>query len=226
MSYLDRAQDPRRRTTALAGALVIQSVIGLVLVTGLAIRFVDPVEPPPLTGTQIPLPPPPPAPDPSPTPTSAAAITDPVAPKPPLPLAPNSGAQVDEFDPSKDITDIVIPRISRDPLPDAAPTSRPSFAPKSAAPRNDPNGWVQTDDYPSRDIREGNEGTTFFRLVIGGNGKVTDCRITRSSGHPGLDAATCRNVVRRARFDPASDGKGDKVAGTYSSSVRWELPRR
>lgn len=226
MSYLDRAQDPRRRTTAFAGAVVIHSLIGAVLVTGLTIRFVDPVEPLPLIGTQIPLPPPPPAPDPTPTPTSAATITDPVAPKPPLPLPPNSGAQVDEFDSSKDITDVVIRQIPRDPVPDVTPTSKPTFTPKSASPRNDSNGWVLTEDYPPRDIREENEGTTHFRLVIGSNGKVTDCEITRSSGRPGLDAATCRNVSRRARFDPASDGKGQKVVGTYSSSVRWVLPRR
>jgi protein TonB len=32
-------------------------------------------------------------------------------------------------------------------------------------------------------------------------------------------------VTRRARFRPASDENGHKVAGSYSNSVRWQIPR-
>jgi protein TonB len=84
---------------------------------------------------------------------------------------------------------------------------------------------VTTDDYPSRDLRQGNEGTTAFRVVIGSNGRVSACEVVRSSGHPGLDNATCEAVTARARFEPATDENGAKVVGTYSNSVRWQIPR-
>ena len=39
-----------------------------------------------------------------------------------------------------------------------------------------------------------------------------------------LDDATCRLISRRAQFDPATDETGARVPGTYTGSVRWELP--
>ncbi len=98
------------------------------------------------------------------------------------------------------------------------------FRPKSAAPRGDRAGWVTTDDYPSRDLREGNTGKVLYEVSVGTNGRVTDCRVTGSSGHPGLDKATCDKLTHRARFDPATDGNGAKVEGSYSGSVLWRIP--
>ncbi len=92
-------------------------------------------------------------------------------------------------------------------------------------PTTDPKDWVGTDDYPSRDLLEGHDGTIVFRLAIGPGGRVTGCDIVHSSGHPGLDQATCRLVSRGARFTPAMDGNGKTVAGTYSNSVKWRIPR-
>ena len=40
----------------------------------------------------------------------------------------------------------------------------------------------------------------------------------------GLDAATCKLLTRRARFEAASDETGAKIVGSYSGSVRWEIP--
>ena len=78
-----------------------------------------------------------------------------------------------------------------------------------------------TDD----DLREGNQGVTQFTLTIGADGKVQSCMVTASSGFPGLDKATCDNVSRRARFEPATDGSGNRVGGTYSNRIRWEIPQ-
>jgi protein TonB len=82
-----------------------------------------------------------------------------------------------------------------------------------------------TDDYPARDLDEGHEGTTVFRVIVGADGRVSGCEIVRSSGYRGLDQATCRAVTKRARFRPATDGNGQAVAGSYSNSVRWQIPR-
>jgi protein TonB len=84
---------------------------------------------------------------------------------------------------------------------------------------------VTTDDYPTADIRAGHTGTVRFRVGIDASGRVTDCTVTQSSGYAGLDAATCRNVTRRARFDAASDAMGEKVAGTYDGTIRWVIPQ-
>lgn len=109
--------------------------------------------------------------------------------------------------------------------PPPRPPVGPSFTPRQPLPRNDPGSWVLTSDYPARDIREGNEGTTRIMLSIDARGKVAECRVAGSSGYPSLDEAACKAVSRRARFDPASNGANEKVAGTYSNSVRWVIPR-
>ena len=66
---------------------------------------------------------------------------------------------------------------------------------------------------------------TGFRVTVGTDGKVTDCQVTRSSGSPDLDQATCDNIRRRARFTPATDGDGNPTTGSYSSSIRWVIPK-
>ena len=41
----------------------------------------------------------------------------------------------------------------------------------------------------------------------------------------GLDRATCDNVARRARFEPATDASGANVAGSYANNIRWVIPK-
>lgn len=221
MSYTNRTHDPRRRTTAIAAVIAIHAVVGYVLVTGLSftafekIREYKPIfefkDPPP-------EPPPPPPPE-AKTQPETQPEQDIIAPPKPFDLSNTALDNVKPFDP----VEVPVPTFTPKPLvlPTPAP---PAFAPKRAAPRNDPARWVMTDDYPSRLIREGVEGVAGFRVVVGSDGKVDACEITASSGNAQLDEATCRYVTRRARFDPATDGNGQKTVGSYSSSVRWVLP--
>ncbi len=95
---------------------------------------------------------------------------------------------------------------------------------RPAVPKGNPGTWVSTIDYPSRALMERREGTTAFTLTVGVDGRVTNCDITMTSGSPELDQATCTNVVRRARFNPAMDDDGNTVAGKYSNRVRWQIP--
>ncbi|MEM1196267.1 MAG: TonB family protein [Pseudomonadota bacterium] len=96
--------------------------------------------------------------------------------------------------------------------------------PIPATPRGNPADWISTSDYRTVWINRGFAGTARFTLQIDASGRVSDCAITGSTGYEALDGATCRLLKRRARFAPARNGAGDKVAGTYSSAVTWQIP--
>ena len=97
--------------------------------------------------------------------------------------------------------------------------------PKSLAsppvPANDPAKWVTANDYPTHRYIE---GTAKAELMVGINGRITQCDIVQSAGDAALDKATCRNLSRRARFIPAKNDIGEAVSGTYSVTTRWEIP--
>jgi TonB family protein len=98
-----------------------------------------------------------------------------------------------------------------------------TFASAQAIP---PLGWVTTDDYPDVAIRRGREGTTGYRLSIGTDGKPFRCDITAASGTAEIDAATCRAVMKRARFEPARDVDGTPLIAVYRASVNFSIPGR
>lgn len=116
------------------------------------------------------------------------------------------------------------PPIVLAPPPPAAPPP-PRFQPRGATPKGRPGDWANSNDYPSRALRENVEGTTGFRASIGPDGRVTDCSVTRSSGNSELDSTTCSLISRRGRFNPAMDGEGKPTSGSYSSQVRWQIPK-
>jgi protein TonB len=114
------------------------------------------------------------------------------------------------------------PIIVAPPAPVAPPP--PRIQPKAATPRGNPGNWATTNDYPSRALREEREGVTGFRVSVGPDGRVTSCDVTSSSGSSDLDEATCANVTRRARFNPATDGEGQPTTGSYTGRIRWVIP--
>lgn len=102
----------------------------------------------------------------------------------------------------------------------APPLSRPD-----PRPRGNPGLWATTNDYPSVALQQEIEGTSGFSVTVGPDGRVSDCVITQSSGSPELDATTCTNVTRRARFEPALDASGTPTTGKYANRIRWQIPR-
>jgi protein TonB len=109
-------------------------------------------------------------------------------------------------------------------FPQPSPDPTPLFTAKGPKARGSQSNWVRQSDYPSLAIHQGHEGLTKVRLEINALGKVTRCTITAGSGHDELDSAACAKLSDRARFDPASDTSGAKTEGTFSTSVRWQLP--
>ena len=220
MAYADQ-QMSGNRVVAIIIVALIHVGLGYALITGLAYDVVKEVAER-VTTIDIEEPPPPEEDEPPPPPEPDTAPPPPVAPPPPINIAPA---------PPPIRTQPTIPppappvlRVPPPAPPAPPPPPPPRFQPKGPEPRGNPGRWANTNDYPSRALREEREGITRFSVTVGTNGRVTNCRVTGSSGHSDLDQTTCRLIERRARFNPATDGNGDEVSGTWSSAVRWEIP--
>ena len=57
-------------------------------------------------------------------------------------------------------------------------------------------------DYPARSVRNGDSGTVSLALLIGTDGKVTEAKVQRSSGHKELDRAAV-SALSMCKFKPA-----------------------
>ncbi|WP_423141266.1 energy transducer TonB [Parablastomonas sp. CN1-191] len=93
-----------------------------------------------------------------------------------------------------------------------------------AEPLVDESHLMTADDYPTGPLRDEQQGSVLFQLLIDPTGKVTECRVVSSSNNPVLDKTTCDLAMRRARFAPARDAAGKAVPGAYVNRVRWMIP--
>lgn len=78
-------------------------------------------------------------------------------------------------------------------------------------------------DYPvppgGRQARIGNE--VVVKVTVGPDGRASNCSIFRASPDAEADAITCRLVVDRLRFRPATDAAGNPVAAPFYWRQRW-----
>ena len=217
MAYADR-QTGASRLASIVTVGAIHTAIGAGLIYGFAPGIVELIRPQRTVAFTVP----------PVVPTSPPA-DKPVADRdfitaPPRPIdLPPIGPDIPVRDPIATPNDFGRVEI---PLPDLGPISPPSDAvpAKAPSPANDMSRWVTPLDYPSRDLKLGNEGQTRFRVVVGTDGKVKSCEIVASSGFASLDNAVCAKVSSRARFKPGTDGSGAKIVDTYTSTVRWQIP--
>ena len=86
-------------------------------------------------------------------------------------------------------------------------------------------GRLRDSDYPRAAYDAGIGGTVSLRFIVGIDGRVTDCRITHSSGNADLDDATCRLVIERHRYRPARDVGGRKVPDVWTADEHWTIHR-
>ena len=221
MAYADQQGMSSNRIISVVIVILLHAFLGYALVTGLAYDAIQKVkekmtvvdvkeeEPP---EEEEPPPPPPDKVEVVPPPvTQTKSLVQPTQnaapPAPPVPPVP--------FNPAPPAA----------PPPAAPPPPPPVAKRPNPLPKGNPGNWANTNDYPSRALQQEREGTTGFRVTVGANGRVTECSISSSSGHPDLDQATCTNVTRRARFDPALDSSGNPTSGSYSNRVRWQIPK-
>jgi protein TonB len=100
---------------------------------------------------------------------------------------------------------------------------------EAAPPPTPPNGAGRSSlrasvDYPPEALRRHEEGRVGFEIVVSPEGRVSDCRVTESSGSEALDRGTCELMRARALFRAARDTQGNPIAETVHSSIRWVLP--
>lgn len=219
MAYIDQRTGRNQRAAIMTIVAIIQGGVIVALINGLAVHFIKPAPIPNPQASDIPVMPLP-API-TPPPPKRLIVQREQHPTPQLPLPPvPSGPIAATMPPIPPM-----PQPSPTQIDGPLPSPGPGLIRHLAKPRGNPGSWATPSDYPARDLREGNQGVTRFSLAIGTDGTVQSCTVTTTSGFPGLDKATCDNVSRRARFEPATDGSGNGVHGTYSGSIRWVIPQ-
>lgn len=228
MSYANATVAPADRAKAAVSVIGIHALLGAGLVLGLAVTNIVTSDDPIIEVTDIPVDiPAPPPPDVIETPDIPPPYVPPAAPRPPVDLT--NDAPITVVEPG-DVPAPVFREIPTGPITtgpviiDPPSPPAPAYTPTGPVPANPINRWITTDDYSRSDLMREREGTANYRLVVGSDGRVDACEITRSTGHSSLDRDTCRLIERRARFDPATNNRGENVVGTYTGTVTWQIP--
>lgn len=113
------------------------------------------------------------------------------------------------------------------PGSDDAPALAASLVPPGGASRaQHVSGQIVRSDYPDAAIQAREEGQVETRFVVGVDGRVSNCRVTRSSGSTALDQTTCRLIEERFRWTPARDAQGNPVTEERGWQQTWWLERR
>jgi protein TonB len=85
------------------------------------------------------------------------------------------------------------------------------------------SGRIKDSDAPQAMRDAAFEGTTRAELTVGSNGRVSACRISRSSGSRVLDDLTCQLILQRFRFRPERDASGRAIASAETYDHEWSI---
>lgn len=212
MAYADQKMSGSR-IVAIAIVALIHVALGYAFVTGLAYQYVKKAAEK-LNTFDVQEPPPPPPDKPPPPPPEQKFTPPPVVSPPPIVAVPSPAPPV--------VTVPTAPPIVITPTAPPAPPAPPKIS-QRAGPKGNPGQYFTKDYYPPAALRAGAEGRVVAQLTIGADGRVTDCRVTSSSGNADLDDQTCRTSRSRLKFTPAKDENGNAVASNYALSVRWTI---
>ena len=225
MAYADQ-QMSGNRIVALIIVALIHVAIGYVLISGLAYQAAKKVVER-VTTVDIDEPPPPEEPDEPPPPEpEQTSPPPPVAPPPPINIAPAPPPiRTQPTIPPASPPALIVPP----PAPVAAPPPPPPPPPAPSKARGvQPTGqsrWARRiqDNYPSRALREETQGTVGVAVTVNGEGRVSACRVTSSSGSSILDEAACEGMQRYARFEPALNDAGSPISANWSTRITYQL---
>ena len=80
---------------------------------------------------------------------------------------------------------------------------------------------IRPSDYPSSAWIAGETGLVRYVVDVDSKGVARKCQIARSSRSASLDALTCKLVLERAEFNPATTAQDEPTASTYIGSHSW-----
>lgn len=224
MAYADQKMSSGKIVAIVIVAL-IHAVLGYAFVTGLAYQYVKKAQEKLNTFDVQEPPPPPPDIPPPPPPPDQPLQPPPVVSPPPIVRNPNPPPVIMNTVPIPPKVYIPTP-IAAPPAPPAPPPAPPAppRVAENVKPKSNPGSWFSDDDYPPAARRAEAQGRVSVSLTVGASGRVTDCRVTASSGNSDLDDATCRLARSRGRFTPAKDASGNAIESTFPlPGVRWKL---
>ncbi len=236
---LSRPSD-RIRAALLAGT--VQAALLYALITGLVVEMPTFTSEPLALFGVAPEPPPPPVvkveprPSPSRRPEGAASppnlrsrATEVVAPPPIVPLvippvivsAPDPGVGRDA---STGSSDIAGPGTGSGGIGNGTGSGGAGDGDGGGGEESPPrwrSGRLRDSDWPRGLGEAGVGGTVGVRYTVATNGRVENCRVTRSSGSALLDDTTCRLIAQRFRFRPSLDAAGRAVASVIVEDHSW-----
>lgn len=210
MAYADQGMS-KNRMIALGLVGLLHILLGYAFITGLALKAVKAIVQP-LESVNIEEEAPPP--DEPPPPPPKDIDIPPFVPPPEVSVQSESAPVITV----QQQVQQVAPPVFTPPAPPAPPALK---APTPATPKGRGNG-ISEDDYPDASRRAEEQGVARVSYVVDVDGKVSSCNVTSSSGSPRLDEATCKIIMRRFRFNPATRD-GQPVQETKSQPVRWQL---
>jgi periplasmic protein TonB len=114
-------------------------------------------------------------------------------------------------------------RIIAVPPPPPVPPSYPYEA-LPARPVQPLHTYLSDDDYPLAALRNEEQGTVGFRLLVDETGTVTRCIVTSSSESMALDQTTCDIMSSRVRFHPARTVWGTSSPAWFNARLAWQIP--
>jgi len=227
---------PRERLAALAAVALVQLALGLILISGLRVQVSRPVEVVERL-VEIALPrPPPPVPAVQPITPKTEHRSSPAPKAEPKPIGGSPGPQPAHAPPS--VTPVVVLHPSAPPS-GGGTGSGPALGSGAGGGTGGEGyggdgggtdlekiaGDIEPSDYPRSLGSAGIGGRVSVTFTVETNGRVTNCRVTHSSGVPELDALTCRLMVQRFRFRPSTDRYGRPIRDEVDWDHDWIAPR-
>ena len=104
------------------------------------------------------------------------------------------------------------------------------FEPGAMPPRRigDSYEWLTARDLGMLQVLASTAVAAVFRLEVGADGRATRCILLESGGSIAVGPGACRALVRRARYEPARDPRGNPVRSVdiFSVAARAELEFR
>lgn len=209
MAYADQGMS-KNRMIALGIVALLHILLGYAFVTGLALKavkaIVNPLE---TVNVEEEAPPP----DEPPPPPPKDIEIPPFVPPPEVSVAQEAAPTITV----QQQVQQTAPTVISQPKAEA-----PALPPPSPATPKGRGNVISEDDYPDASRRAEEQGVTRVSYTIDATGKVSACNVTQSSGSARLDEATCKIIMRRFRFNPATRD-GQPVESTKTQPVRWQL---